>query len=330
MDSFGRIFRLHIFGESHGPAVGVVIEGCPPGVMISREDFIGDLDRRRAGVYGTTPRREGDQPQIKSGLWQGKTTGTPVLILFENNDNKSIDYHENRYIPRPGHADWTGWKKYGDHNDHRGGGHFSGRLTVGLVAAGVIAKKILPAVEIGAAIEEIGGQKEYQEILRTAIAEGDSLGGIISCRAKGVPAGLGEPFFDGLESLISHVLLSIPGIKGIEFGAGFSSAGMKGSQSNDPILSIDGKTGSNNSGGINGGISNGNDLYLKVAAKPTPSISKEQNTIDLKSGHPVKIHIKGRHDACFALRLPVVIEAAVAIVLADGMLMSQADKAVIN
>ncbi len=317
MNSFGRIFRINIFGESHGPEVGVTIDGCPPGILLSGEDFETDLMRRKSGAKGTTPRKESDIPMLINGVYQGRTTGAPLTILFENSDARSDDYSGFTDIPRPGHADFTATKKYSGFNDPRGGGHFSGRITIGLVAAGVIAKKIIAPVEVKAGLTEVGGEKEIEHAVRSAIDDKDSIGGIIECKVEQMPVGFGEPFFDSLESLISHMIFSIPAIRGIEFGAGFGSAGMRGSEHNDSFISADGRTETNNAGGINGGISNGNPLVFRVAVKPASSISKKQRTMNMATGEMVVLEIEGRHDACIALRVPVIVEAATAIVLAD-------------
>jgi chorismate synthase len=323
MNSFGRLFRIVIFGESHGPEVGVLIDGIPAGVPLTKNDFLHDLQRRQAGAAGTTARRESDQPEIGSGLWQGKTSGTPLLISFLNEDCQSRDYTSCQDIPRPGHADFTALKKFAGYHDFRGGGHFSGRLTLGLVAAGVVAKRIIAPLRVGAQLVEVGGEKEWSSALAQARATGDSLGGLIVCRAKRVPTGLGEPFFDSLESLLSHLLFAIPGIKGVEFGSGFAAARMRGSEHNDMLINRAGKTAGNNAGGCVGGISNGNDLLFRVAVKPTASIALPQKTVRLATGKMSNLKIGGRHDTCFALRLPVVVEAACAIVLADLMLLEQ-------
>ncbi|MCX8022087.1 MAG: chorismate synthase [Syntrophorhabdaceae bacterium] len=322
MNSFGRIFRVSIFGESHGKGVGIVIDGCPAGVPVDHDDFNHDLKRRRAGQPGTTPRREGDIPIIESGVYNGRTTGAPITILFENRENISEDYASIRNRVRPGHADFTAYKKYGGFNDYRGGGQFSGRLTVGLVAAGVIAKKVIKPVEVRAELIEAGGITDIEYAVKSAMEVRDSVGGIILCRVEGVPVGLGEPFFDSVESLIGHIVFSIPGVKGIEFGAGFAGAGMRGSEFNDRILDISGKTETNNAGGINGGITNGNEVFFKVAIRPTASIGIPQKTVDIRDGSSVEISVGGRHDVCFALRVPVIIEAVTAIVFADLMMLN--------
>ena len=318
MNSFGRVFRVSIAGESHGSAIAMVIDGCPPGVPLAAGDFAADLDRRRGGRPGSTARVEDDVPEIVSGVFNGLTTGAPIVALVGNRDADPAAYAELAHTPRPGHADWTAWHKYGGFNDPRGGGHFSGRLTVALVIAGVVAKKLIAPMQIDAHIVEIGGSADFASLLEQARAEGDSLGGIVECRASSVPAGLGEPFFDSLESLISHAVFAVPAVKGIEFGAGFAAARMRGSALNDPILDVSGRTATNHSGGINGGISNGNDIVFRVAIKPTPSIRTPQRTVDLRTGEPAQIRVGGRHDACIALRVPVVLEAVTAIVLADA------------
>ena len=318
MNSIGTLLRIHIFGESHGPMVGVLLDGIPPGIPLSEADFIPDLDRRKPGAKGTTPRQESDAPSLLSGVFNGHTTGAPLLVGFENQNIRSEDYDQVLSIPRPGHADFTASKKFGGFNDHRGGGHFSGRLTVGLVAAGVIAKKILKNVVVSAELIEAGGRRvDIESALEKALAEGDSLGGLVECRVNGLPVGLGEPFFDSVESVIAHLAFSIPAIKGIEFGAGFRSAKIKGSEHNDSFVDASGRTLTNHAGGINGGLTNGNELVFRVAVKPTSSIAKSQTTYDFESGHPEETKLRGRHDACIALRVPVVLEAIAAIALAD-------------
>ena len=323
MNSFGRIFRISIFGESHGTAIGVVIDGVPPGIPVTLQDFESDLARRRSGLPGTTPRHEPDLPEIVSGCYNGFTTGSPLTVLFRNKEQRSADYDKLADLPRPGHADFTSRLKFKGFSDPRGGGHFSGRITLGLVAAGVIAKKILENVSVQAKILELGGRKDFETVIEEALSNGDSVGGLIECRASGIPAGWGEPFFDSVESVISHLIFSIPAIKGIEFGSGFKAAAMSGSQHNDPILDTSGKTATNNAGGINGGITNGNELVFRVAVKPTSSISLSQNTVNLKTGETQELKVEGRHDSCIALRIPVIIEAVTAIALADFCLLSK-------
>ena len=318
MNSFGTKFRISIFGESHGKSIGVVIDGVEAGIALSIEDFTLDLNRRRAGAEGTTKRVESDIPKILSGVYNDCTTGAPLTIIFKNENCSSKDYSQFEEKPRPGHSDLVSSIKYNFFNDLRGGGHFSGRLTLALVAAGVVAKKMVNPIEIEAKILEIGGEKEWQEVVNSAKLDGDSLGGIIGCCATNMDIGLGEPFFNSLESQIAHLALSIPGIRGIEFGDGFKAAKMRGSQHNDCYIDNDGTTQTNGCGGINGGISNGNPLIFRVAAKPTSSILKPQQTFNFVKDAPEELIIDGRHDVSFAIRLPVIIEAITAIVLADA------------
>lgn len=480
MNSFGRIFRVHIFGESHGESVGIVIDGCPAGLPLSADDLLPDLERRKGGKQkGTTPRQEADFPFFKSGVFNGKTTGAPIMIFFENNNTRSSDYEKQRSIPRPGHADMVAHQKYGGHEDYRGGGHFSARLTTGLVAAGAIAKKLmsyltpgpspkgrgelgssfgyitnsadewfavkdwakenrhqqteaeeivwqkirnrqvdnykfrrqhpitgfipdfvclekkliieidggyhnseaqqkydhartawleenqyrllrftneeviddidaviksiseelaripvkndspLPGrggrgeVTIEAKVTEIGGESDLEKGLQRAIDAKDSIGGLVECRINGLPAGLGEPFFDSVESNLAHIVFAIPAVKGIEFGAGFAAAKMFGSEHNDAIEDMSGKTRTNHAGGIVGGITNGNELVFRIAIKPTASTPKPQNSLNWDSGHTEDFSVKGRHDLCVALRAPVILEAATAIALVDLLLLEQ-------
>ena len=324
MNSFGRIFRVSIFGESHGESVGIVIDGCPAGLSLAAEDLLPDLERRKGGQgKGTTPRKEDDFPFFKSGLFNGKTTGAPITIIFENNNTRSEDYNKQRSIPRPGHADWVAHQKYGGNEDYRGGGHFSARLTTGLVAAGAIAKKLMANITIHAAITEIGGEKDVEKGLQNAIDAKDSVGGIVECTVNGLPVGLGEPFFDSVESQIAHIAFAIPAVKGIEFGAGFAAAKMFGSQHNDAIENMEGKTRTNHAGGIVGGISNGNELVFRIAIKPTASTPKPQNSLNWDTGLTEDFSVKGRHDLCVALRAPVILEAATAVALVDLFLLEQ-------
>lgn len=368
MNSFGRYFRVSVFGESHGAAIGAVLDGVPAGIPLSEEDFTRDIDRRRSGARGTTPRRESDLPEILSGIFNGHTTGAPLTVVFRNENTHSSDYDLFRAVPRPGHADYVASVKWDGCNDPRGGGHFSGRLTLPVVAAGVVAKKILGNARaavpvINAYLVEVGGiscrpdnppcpdassmtspvmaegmaegtaesttksaaeskntleslPQQVKEAIEQAVKKGDSLGGIVECSVTGLPAGLGEPFFDSVESLLSHAIFAIPGVRGIEFGDGFRAAGMKGSEHNDPI-GPDGIPEKNGAGGINGGLTNGAPLVFRVALKPTSSIRKTQYTADLSKGTVSGLSVPGRHDACFALRTPVVVEAMAAIVLAD-------------
>lgn len=321
MNSFGKIFRVHIFGESHGESVGICIDGCPAGLAISQEDFVTDIERRKGGAKGTTPRKEDDLPIFKSGLFNGKTTGAPITILFENNNTRSADYAKQRSVPRPGHADFVASKKFGGNEDFRGGGHFSGRLTVCLVAAGVIAKKLLSQIKVVAKILEIGGEEDIEKGLQNAIEAKDTIGGIVECRVNGLPIGLGEPFFDSVESVLAHAVFAIPAVRGIEFGTGFAAAKMFGSIHNDAIEDASGKTRTNHAGGIVGGITNGNELVFRIAIKPTSSTPKDQLTLNWETNELDTFSVKGRHDLCIALRVPVVLEAVTAIVLADLMML---------
>jgi len=484
MNSFGRIFRISIFGESHGESVGIVVDGCSAGMPLTVEDFLPDLERRKGGTQkGTTPRQEEDLPIFKSGLFNNNTTGAPITILFENKNIRSGDYEKQRDVPRPGHADFVAHKKFAGFEDYRGSGHFSGRLTVALVAAGVIAKKMLgyaktspqtplqrrgasedselpgyitntpdqwksvtefakenrkqpteseeklweqlrnrkihgckfrrqhpiegyiadfvclekkvvvevdggyhdaeqqmkidefrtltlqkngyrlirfsneevlnkidwvldevkkiliaesispsplerePEGEVGIAITssilEIGGEKDLDKGLQRAIDAKDSIGGLIECRVTGLPIGLGEPFFDSAESLLSHIVFAIPAVRGIEFGTGFAAAKMFGSEHNDAIEDMEGKTRTNHAGGIVGGLTNGNELVFRIAIKPTSSTPKEQVTLNWETGKVEAASVKGRHDLCIALRVPVILEAVTAIVLADLMMLEQ-------
>ncbi len=323
MNTFGTIFKTSIFGESHGNGIGIVIDGCPSGIPLSTDDLLHDLSRRKAGAKGTTPRKEDDLPEILSGVFNGHTTGAPIAIIFRNNNTKSKDYSQLFDHPRPGHADFVSRVKYGGFNDYTGGGHFSGRITLGLVAAGVIAKKILSPATAAARILEIGGMTDIDKAIEAAQLSKDSVGGIVECTVKGIPVGLGEPFFGSVESEISRAVFSIPAIKGIEFGAGFAVSRMTGSVCNDNIIDADGHAETNNNGGINGGISNGNDIVFRVAVKPTPSISLPQSTFSIKEQKVEPLTITGRHDLCIALRVPVVLEAAAAIALADLSLVAQ-------
>ena len=388
MNAFGKIFRVSIFGESHGEQIGAVLDGLPPGLPLGEADFAADIARRRSGAKGTTPRVEADEPQILSGVYEGYTTGAPLAVVFHNTNTKSQDYEALLSVPRPGHADYTANLKFGGYQDPRGGGHFSGRLTLPVVAAGVIAKKLLFATIAGATrgrvqfrcdakLVEIGGiadETQWEAALDQAQKEGDSLGGVVECVVSGVPAGLGEPFWDSVESRLAHALFAIPGVRGVEFGDGFQAARMKGSEHNDVYAPAgcgghghgrghcqethadheccchegdehechheehegcchggeghheggcchrQGKLvvpATNHAGGVNGGITNGNPLVFRVAFKPTSSIAKAQETYDFAKGEMTTLQVPGRHDTCFALRTPVIVEAMAAIVLAD-------------
>ncbi|MBL7737670.1 MAG: chorismate synthase [Chitinophagaceae bacterium] len=498
MNSFGRLFRISIFGESHGESVGIVIDGCPAGLSLTEEDLLADLERRKGGKQkGTTPRQEADYPIFKSGLFNGKTTGFPITIFFENNNTRSEDYQKQRSIPRPGHADWVAHQKFGGNEDYRGGGHFSARLTTGLVAAGAIAKKLMqhltpgPSpkergaedssgfgyitnnadewkslkdfarqnrknqtdaeeklwqelrnrqvdgykfrrqhpiagfipdfvclekkliieidggyhtqedqkkydqartawlqehqydllrftneqvltemslvvkdittaltrpvksiqgaesgsplfqrgvrgeversdISIHAEVIEIAGEKDLEKGLQKAIDGKDSVGGLVECRVSGLPVGLGEPYFDSLESSLAHILFAIPAVRGVEFGTGFAAAKMYGSEHNDAIENMEGKTRTNHAGGIVGGISNGNELVFRIAIKPTSSTPKQQNSLNWDTGKIEDFSVKGRHDLCVALRAPVIVEAATAVTLADFLLLEQHIKRVVS
>lgn len=332
MNTVGRKFRVSIFGESHGELIGVVLDGVQPGLELSEEDFVQDLARRKSGAKGTTPRIEEDRPMLVSGVYEGCTTGAPLTIVFRNMNTKSSDYSQFAAMPRPGHADLTAALKWDDYQDPRGSGHFSGRLTLPIVAAGVVAKKMLysltildetPAKEVNARLVELGGsfdEQTWQEAIDKAMEEGDSLGAVVECTVPEIDPGYGEPFWDSVESTIAHAIFSIPGVRGLEFGDGFQAARMKGSEHNDPI-GADGRPLKNGAGGVNGGITNGAPLTFRVAFKPTSSIRKAQQTFNFQTGEMDTLEIKGRHDACFALRTPVVVEAMTAIALADLALM---------
>lgn len=324
MNTFGHLFRVCIFGESHGPAVGVTIDGCPAGLPITADDLLPDLERRKGGIQkGTTPRKEDDVPIFLSGVFNGYTTGFPITIFFENKNVRSADYENQRSIPRPGHADFVAHHKFGGFEDYRGGGHFSARLTTGLVAAGVIAKKLMPGIRVEAAVIEVGGEKDVEKGLQKAIEAKDSVGGIVECSVNGLPLGLGEPYFNSVESVLAHILFSIPAVRGVEFGTGFAAAAMFGSEHNDAIADMQGRTVTNHAGGVVGGITNGNELIFRIAIKPTSSTPKAQTSLNWNTGDMETFSVKGRHDLCVALRAPVIVEAATAIVLVDFLLQAQ-------
>ena len=309
---------MSVFGESHGRQIGAVLDGVPGGMALSEADFASDLARRASGTPGTTPRKEDDLPRILSGVYEGHTTGAPLCIVFDNVDTRPQDYADTGALPRPGHADYVASVKWDGANDPRGGGHFSGRLTAPIVAAGTVARKILGGMKFSAELVELGGSPDksiWDSLLHDAAAAGDSLGGIVECTVGNVPIGLGEPFWDSVESLMAHAMFSIPGIRGVEFGDGFRAAAMKGSEHNDPF----GPEGpvKNGAGGVNGGITNGAPLKFRVAVKPTSSISRPQKTWNFAEEKWDTLEVKGRHDVCFALRVPPVVEAMAAIVLAD-------------
>ena len=323
MNSFGVIFRVSLFGESHGPAIGVIIDGCPPGLAVKPDDFMADLKRRQSGSKGTTKRQETDRPEILSGVFDGVTTGAPITLITKNSDKISSDYDEFKQVPRPGHADFVSQAKHSGFSDMRGSGHFSGRITWGLVAAGVIAKKIAGSAEISAKLISAGGSYNIENAVNDAIASNDTIGGIIECRVKNPPLAIGEPFFYSFESAVSHIIFSIPAIKGIEFGAGFAAASMRGSEHNDPFINSKGKTATNNAGGINGGITNGNEIIFRTVVKPTSSTGVDQTTFNFSEGRMTTLKVKGRHDTCIALRMPVIVEAATAIAIADLILIDR-------
>ncbi|MBN2239362.1 MAG: chorismate synthase [Dehalococcoidales bacterium] len=347
-NSFGKMFTVTSFGESHGSCVGILIDGCPAGLPISVEEIQKEVDRRKPASGISTTRVEPEEVEILSGISDGYTTGAPICMLVWNKDADSSAYEKLRMSPRPGHSDYAAWMKYGGFNDYRGGGRSSGRITAGFVMAGAIAKKLLSlrGIEILAHTVEIGGivtgETSYDDIRNTveqnplrcadadavpemmkvieeAQAEGDSVGGIIEGIALNIPPGLGEPVFDTLEGELAKAIFAIPAVKGVEFGAGFSAADMKGSENNDPFSMENGQvvTTSNNAGGILGGISNGMPIVLSAVIKPTPSISKTQETVDLETMSNTTIEITGRHDACIVPRAVPVIEAMMAITLCD-------------
>jgi chorismate synthase len=348
-NSFGEAFRITSFGESHGKCIGVVIDGCPAGLSLAEEEVQGGVDKRKPGSnVGQTARSEEDKVEILSGVFNGHTTGAPICLLVWNKDTDSKPYESMRLTPRPGHADYTAYMKYGGFNDFRGGGRFSGRVTVGMVMAGAVAKKLLNGinVEILAHVIQVGmiktgdvslediRRKVYQSPLRCADdqaakgmseliervgKEGDSVGGAIQALALNYPAGLGEPWFDTLEGELSKAMFSIPAVKGVDFGSGFSAAKNKGSENNDQFFVRDGiiLSATNNSGGVLGGISSGMPLVMRVAIKPTPSISQTQQTVDLQKMENVKLDIEGRHDVCIVPRAVIVVESMLAVTLCD-------------
>ena len=348
-NSLGKMFTITSFGESHGELIGIVIDGCPAGLAITAEDIQKELDRRRpGGGLASTARKEGDRVEILSGILEGRSTGAPICLVVRNRDVDSGDYERTKSLLRPGHADYTTYVKYGGFNDFRGGGRFSGRITAGFVMAGAIAGKLLglTGIEVLAHTVEIGGiaapPRSFDEVRKNAAgnpigcadpgaakqmiaaiekarAQGDSLGGIIEGIAIGLPTGLGEPVFDTLEGELAKALFSIPAVKGVEFGSGFSGSRKRGSENNDPFTIEGGKiiTTSNNAGGILGGISSGMPLVVKVAVKPTSSIARSQQTVDISNMETASLEVKGRHDACIVPRAVVVVESMVAVTLCD-------------
>ena len=319
-NSFGNRFKIEIYGGSHTESLGVVISGVPAGIALAEADFEADLNRRRSGAKGTTPRREGDVPHIVSGVADGRTTGEKLEIVFYNENTRSGDYDRLRLHPRPSHADLTARHKYGEEFDLRGGGIFSGRMTLLLVAAGVVAKKVTAAARYTSRIVELGGccdSAEFDAVVAAAQRDGDSVGGVIECCIEGAGRDLGEPFFDSVESVAAHLLFSVPAVKGVEFGSGFAGVRLRGSERNDRIIDSNGTTATNHEGGINGGITNGNPIVVRVAIKPTPSIARPQDTFNFATQSVEPLTIGGRHDACIVLRATVVVEAVMAIVLAE-------------
>jgi len=345
-NTFGVLFRVTTWGESHGEAVGAVVDGCPPNLELTEEDIQQELNRRKPGRgQGSSPREEADRVEILSGVFQGKTTGTPISLLIRNRDRKSSDYDALAGLFRPGHGDFTYLKKYGI-RDHRGGGRASGRETAARVAAGAIARKVIAregievlgyTVELGGVAIEEGIRGDIRENnlfcpdaraavkmidrLEAARSKGDSLGGIVEIRVSRCPAGLGEPVFDKIDADLAKAVMSIGSVKGVEIGAGFRAARMKGSQNNDPIVPGGFKT--NHAGGVLAGITNGEEIVIRAGCKPIPSIEKEQDTIDLR-GNPRKIAVRGRHDVCVIPRIIPVCEAMVCLVLADHLLRQKA------
>ncbi len=329
MNHIGRLFQVNIFGESHGKSVGVLLDGVPAGIPLQEEDFKQDLSRRKSGGLGTTPRIETDEILIESGVFCGTTTGGAILLRFLNSNVNSKDYTNLLKHPRPSHADFVSGVKYHGYQDYRGGGSFSGRLTLGLVAAGVIAKKIIKDVKFHTEIVQLGKVKDkdkFHKVLEEVVQKQDSVGGIVRIQVEHMPIGLGEPYFDSLESTISHLLFSVGGVKGVSFGIGFEGVALKGSEFNDGIVDEFGNTRTNHNGGINAGISNGNALIVNVFVKPTPSIGLPQETYNFETKQIEVLKIEGRHDAAIILRAQVVLEACVAIALADATLMDSAYK----
>jgi chorismate synthase len=353
-NSLGKEFVVTTFGESHGKIVGVVVDGCPAGLALSEEDFQEELDRRiPAQPKIVSARVEKDTAKILSGVFNGKTTGAPIAITIENKETNSSDYDTIKDLPRPGHSDYPARVRYGGFNDYRGGGRFSGRVTVALILAGTIAKKLLGRFDIDvlaytAAIGQIKAEKRFsaaeirknryeaatrcpdlacaekmEEAIVAAKSSGDSLGGIVECVALNMPAGIGEPLFDALDADLAKALFGVSAVKGVEFGAGFRAAEMFGSQNNDAFIMKNGKVESatgNNAGGILGGLSSGMPITIRVAIKPTPSISKEQKTVNLSTMKDATLSVKGRHDPCVVPKAVPAIEAAVALTLVDHLI----------
>ena len=348
-NSLGKRLLITSFGESHGRCVGVVIDGCPAGLALNEDDIQQELDRRRPGAGpAATTRAEADRVEVLSGLYNGHTTGAPICLVIWNRDVRSSEYQRTRFLPRPGHADYTAFIKYGGFNDFRGGGRFSGRITATFVMAGAVAKKLLGhiGIEVVAHTIEIGGVRAQPkgideiranieqnplrcadpeaatgmlQVIEQARAEGDSVGGVIEGTALNVPAGLGEPVFDTLEGDLAKALFAIPAVKGVEFGSGFAAAGKRGSENNDPFVIREGKivTATNNAGGILGGLSNGMPIVVRVAIKPTPSIARSQQTVNMETMKSSTLKLRGRYDACIVPRAVPVVESMMAITLSD-------------
>jgi len=323
MNTIGTVFRVSIFGESHGPALGVVIDGCPAGLPFWREELMADLSRRKGLLAGTTKRRESDEPEIISGIYNDYTTGAPIALCTRNSEMRPNDYEQFSTIPRPGHADFTAGYKYKGFSDMRGGGHFSGRLTWGMVAAGYFARKILSPAIITANLVEVGGDTDIDAAIARAVETNDTVGGVVECVVRNVPQGLGEPALRSVEAVIGQIAFGIPAVNGVEFGAGFASSRSYGSMHNDPFVDARGRTSTNNAGGINGGITNGNDLVMRISVKPAASTGVLQKTFDTETGEMTDLEITGRHDACIARRIPVILESAVAIGLADLLMIDR-------
>ena len=350
-NTLGRIFTLTSFGESHGDCMGIVVDGCPAGLPLNEEDIQQEVERRRPGAAGTTERREPDRVEIISGVYEGHTTGAPICLLSWNKDVDSGVYKKNRFVLRPGHADYTAFVRYGGFNDFRGGGRFSGRITLAYVMAGAIAKKLLGrlgidifahTVQIGKVkaraqeLAEVKGKarenplwcadreaaEEMTRLIEKAREEKDSLGGIIEGIALNVPAGLGEPVFTNFDGELSRALFAIPAVKGVEFGAGFAVAAMTGSENNDLYDIKDGKivTRTNNAGGVLGGISTGMPVIVRVAVKPTASIARIQETVDMQTMARTNLTVAGRHDTCIVPRAVPAVEAMMAITICDFVL----------
>lgn len=325
MNSYGNLFKVSLYGESHQEAIGIVIDGMPSGIKIDLKKITDDLNLRKPGAIGTTSRKEDDLFKIISGVFNGYSTGSPIHLMIENQDVQSKDYEHLKKQPRPGHADFVANCKYKSFQDYRGGGRFSGRLTAPLVAAGSIAKMIVP-FEFNHELLQVGTLTDMSKIddyLSGIAAQGDSVGGIVEVTVNNMNIGLGEPFFNKLDAEIAKMMFSIPAVKGVEFGTGFSGINMVGSKFNDEIIDASGKTKTNHSGGVSGGISNGNDLVVRVFIKPTPSIQKEQQTFNFEANKVDSLEIGGRHDVCIARRVGIVLENAIAIVLADLYLVNK-------